>query len=953
MKVPVSKMRRTAVKIEKSRSHLDFISLCLEEGLVPKGFSIQWRSHIDSGGVIDDILRRTEREIMGTCKQLLVDKIRGLERDFSAMSDQVRDNGTDEDVERARVWVERDREATKREMARTKQSKLNRLKGACEALRKDSTRADYQRPAREGTRGVQREPEGSDIAGHLVRRHMISRNADGVGDTAEREKEDNVARVVEPGQPASPEGTSADVHDHSRVEVVNLSSRRLTESELSLLGKGLTFVPAKRQTVAQLVAELKEWERLMRLREYWEGENEGTYREDLDADSKFKTSKWVPPKGRDPWLDLYLEEVSSSIIRGLKKKGRSNISKSESEALLSLMKDDSIVIRPADKGSSFVILDKEDYVSRLSEEVEKGVCYGKTPGDITSSVIRKVSKLATRLEENGYIGKCQRTYLIPPRPTPGVLQGNPKLHKEGAPMRAIVSGRGQATERMAELAEQHLNEHVESQESYVKDTSDFLTKLLEVSQPVEGREGHKPLLFCMDVSKLYPSVPRREAIDACRQALDTRTAAGIPTEELINIIELVLDNNNFQLGDKRNYIQTDGTAIGSRLGRNFACTYMGAWEKELLGRATHKPLKWFRFIDDIWGIWTHGEGNLRAFHALANQIHPNIKVDLRLSDSCIEFLDIQILLSNSGFITTDLFIKPTDARAYLHYTSDHPLSTKRAIPKGLGMRIKRICSNDKDYSYHKDKLISRLSERGYPKRQITNELDKVDRMKREDLLLRRDKKSGMRGEGRVPMVVTFSSFLPDIRAIMRKNRHILNKSDKLKRIFPKDPLVAFKRGSSLRDILVHSKTRRALVTHGRQDCGGKCVICKVFFDGETVPGKEGPLHYDRTIGCKTSNLVYGIWCVKCDKVVYVGQTGDTIYKRTQNHLSSIRCSREGRIPVSRHFSGEGHSENDFRVVGLERTWGNSEERRKFREMRWIALLGTQKESDGENVRREG
>ena len=108
---------------------------------------------------------------------------------------------------------------------------------------------------------------------------------------------------------------------------------------------------------------------------------------------RFECSPWVPPKGRDPWLDLYLEEVSSSIIRGLKKKGRSNISRSESEALLSLMRDDSIVIRPADKGSSFVILDKENYVSRLSEEVEKGECYGKTPGDITSSVIRKVSWL--------------------------------------------------------------------------------------------------------------------------------------------------------------------------------------------------------------------------------------------------------------------------------------------------------------------------------------------------------------------------------------------------------------------------------------------------------------------------------------------------------------------------------------------------------------------------------
>ena len=89
----------------------------------------------------------------------------------------------------------------------------------------------------------------------------------------------------------------------------------------------------------------------------------------------------------------------------------------------------------------------------------------------------------------------------------------------------------------------------------------------------------------MDVAQLYPSVPRGEGLAACRRALETRTVGNIPTEELIEVNELVLDNNNFQLGENRNYIQTDGTAIGSKLGRDFACTYMGAWEQELLSRA--------------------------------------------------------------------------------------------------------------------------------------------------------------------------------------------------------------------------------------------------------------------------------------------------------------------------------------------------------------------------------
>ena len=368
---------------------------------------------------------------------------------------------------------------------------------------------------------------------------------------------------------------------------------------------------------------------------------------------------------------------------------------------------------------------------------------------------------------------------------------------------------------------------------------------------------------------------------------------------------------------------------------------MWVWEKELLDRTTLRPVKWYRFIDDIWGLWLYGEETLRAFHDLANSIHPKIKVDLRVSDTSIDFLDVQVQLSETGYISTNLYTKPTDARTYLHFTSDHPPATKRAIPRGLGMRIKRICSNQSDYKKHKKSLVDRLGKRGYPVSHVTSELKRVDRMERGTLLTRKDR-DGNIGEDRVPLVATYSSFLPDIRSILQRSRHILQRSEKLKNIFKKDPMIAYKRGSNLKDLLVHRKTKRALGNHGRQDCGGTCAICKVFYDGESVPGVGGTIHYDKTIGCKSSNLVYGIWCVKCSRVVYVGQTGDTIHKRVQNHLSSIRCGREGRIPVNKHFTEGEHSGDDFRIVGLERTWGNSEDRRKFREMRWVGLLGTQR-----------
>jgi len=58
--------------------------------------------------------------------------------------------------------------------------------------------------------------------------------------------------------------------------------------------------------------------------------------------------------------------------------------------------------------------------------------------------------------------------------TSGKLQGNPKLNKPGMPLRTIVNGRNHPTEKMAEIVEDELREHVTSLPSYIRDTTDIL-----------------------------------------------------------------------------------------------------------------------------------------------------------------------------------------------------------------------------------------------------------------------------------------------------------------------------------------------------------------------------------------------------------------------------------------------------------------------------------------------
>ena len=385
------------------------------------------------------------------------------------------------------------------------------------------------------------------------------------------------------------------------------------------------------------------------------------------------------------------------------------------------------------------------------------------------------------------------------------------------------------------------------------------------------------------------------------------------------------------------------------------CTYLGEWEKELLNSSDKKPLIYLRYIDDIFGIWLDGEQSLREFHTKANSIHHQIQVDLRLSTSSLDFLDVTVKL-NEGKLETDLFTKPTDSKSYLQFDSDHPKHVKKAIPFGLGTRLKRICSRSDDYLRHKRELKARLMDRGYPGHLIDKELEKLDTPLREK---ETEQKGGQNGSGnkndsRVPMVLTYSGYLPDIRQILRKKRHILQGSEKLRTIFTRDPLVAFRRGANLRDDLVHKKTRRVVYggkRQGQENCGKECVLCKRMFSGDgRVMGDQKECYYDRTIGCKSHNVVYGIWCGECQKVVYVGETGGSIYARVQNHMSSIRSTNPGvDLPVRRHFLSEEHSLDDLRVVGLERVWRASVNYRRVRESRWMKLLGTDK-NGGLNVR---
>jgi len=93
----------------------------------------------------------------------------------------------------------------------------------------------------------------------------------------------------------------------------------------------------------KLLADLAEWERRMRLREFFydEGEDKIESKDDIiNAEEKCevkKTSIFTSIKGRDMWLETKIEVVKNNIISNLGKSKCLNISSEELKALSELV----------------------------------------------------------------------------------------------------------------------------------------------------------------------------------------------------------------------------------------------------------------------------------------------------------------------------------------------------------------------------------------------------------------------------------------------------------------------------------------------------------------------------------------------------------------------------------------------------------------------------------------
>ena len=99
---------------------------------------------------------------------------------------------------------------------------------------------------------------------------------------------------------------------------------------------------------------------------------------------------------------------------------------------------------------------------------------------------------------------------------------------------------------------------------------------------------------------------------------------------------------------------------------------------------------WFRYIDDIFFIWEHGENSLKEWYEHLNNYHKTIKFTLEWSRKTINFLDTTVKKDKNNRLYTDLYTKPTDTNSYPRFDSAHPSKCKQSLPYSQFLRLRCI-----------------------------------------------------------------------------------------------------------------------------------------------------------------------------------------------------------------------------------------------------------------------
>ena len=345
------------------------------------------------------------------------------------------------------------------------------------------------------------------------------------------------------------------IHKHKRKEskfIANRSSYALSSAEISVLERGLTFIPTpKVPHKSDIIKDINTFAHKL---------NECTIH--------------LPQQSRDK-LTQYIDNTKEALSSLRFKPPRDNLTQQERAALKQLSRNTELIFKKTDKGSIIIIDDKDEYITDCNLHLNDRTTYRKLGQDPTLNVTHSIKNYLHDCYSLGLIDTYTLHRCTPPDEScTQKFYMLRKMHKDPKKLRPIVSACTGATEHISNFLDSLLQPAMKATPSYIKDSKDFIKLLDNLTLP------HNTLLVTIDVTGLYTHIPQDEGIEACIQALKDFDLPHKPPEDVLRtLMQYILEYNTFEF-DGEFYQQICGTSMGTKMAPAYATLFMHKLETE-------------------------------------------------------------------------------------------------------------------------------------------------------------------------------------------------------------------------------------------------------------------------------------------------------------------------------------------------------------------------------------
>ena len=397
---------------------------------------------------------------------------------------------------------------------------------------------------------------------------------------------------------------------------------------------------------------------------------------------------------------IQLRAKVASVLKS-SKPPKQNVTNEERQAIKDLQKANDIIILPADKGKSTVILDKNEYEEKVNNMLADKKTYEELPDDPTPKYKRKLVSILTNLKKEGKISEAKYKELYPTAENVPRLYCTPKIHKPGTPLRPIVdytSTIGYSTSRwLADI----LGALVGKTIHHVQNSKNLVEEL----EKVIIDEAH--ILNSHDVVSLFTNTPIDQVLDIVKDRLEKEEILkeynkeqgfNLESEDVVQLLQFILTTTYFTFRGKI-FRQLFGTAMGSPVSPIAANIFMEALEQQARATAPMDcmPKLWLRYVDDILEIVNKDCVEKLTDHINKVDKSGSIKFTYeKKSEGKLPFLDTLIVKKEDGSVKLLVYRKPTHTDQYLNYESHHPLHHKLGVIRTLYDRKNNIVTEEAD-----------------------------------------------------------------------------------------------------------------------------------------------------------------------------------------------------------------------------------------------------------------